>query len=380
MTGRHIHLSPVGGMAGDMFVAALLDAMPELRAPVLEAVQEVLPAGAQINLTPGTSGAVGVSRFRVKALAGKAPSRYPALVRRIAEARIDAAAKDIAAALLRRLAGAEAAVHRVSLDDVHFHEIADWDTLADLTAAGMILTCLNGASWSLDPLPLGAGQVTTRHGLLPVPAPATALLLKGLPVRDDGIAGERVTPTGAAVAAEIQPRVIPRPGGRLGPTGYGAGVREIADMANVLVAQVIESSATGRDVISVLEFDVDDMTGEEIATAAQRLRAESGVVDLTTAQRHGKKARVVTAFRLLVRPEREEAAAAACFDQSSTLGLRLRRETRIVLPRSSGLIGDVRVKQAARPRGAVTRKAEADDLLKGETLAIRRAKARETEI
>lgn len=379
MTGRHVHLSPVGGMAGDMFVAALLDALPELRTPVIEAVQQVLPAGAHATLSTGTSGGIGVSRFRVSAPAEKAPARYPALRDRIQTAGIDTTAKDLAKALLQRLAEAEATVHRVALEDVHFHEIADWDTLADLVAAGQILTGNEDTSWSLDPLPLGSGRVETQHGTLPVPAPATARLLQGLPVLDDGIAGERVTPTGAAIAAEIWTRATRRPGGVLGPTGYGAGTREFAGMANVLVAQVIEPVATGNDAVSVLEFDIDDMTGEEIATAAQQLRATPGVIDLTTAQRSGKKERPVTAFRLLVRPEQEDTVATACFDQSSTLGVRLRRETRLVLHRSSGLVSGVRVKQATRPRGSVTRKAEADDLRDGETLAQRRARAREAE-
>lgn len=379
MTARHVHLSPVGGMAGDMFVAALLDAMPDLRSPVIAAATAVLPDGARVQIASGTSGGIGVSRFQVAAPEGLAPARYPALAARIAAACIDTTTKDIASALLRRLAEAEAAVHRVPLNDVHFHEIADWDTLADLVAAGQILTCLDGAGWSLDPLPLGAGRIDTQHGILPVPAPATARLLQGLPVQDDGVAGERVTPTGASIAADIWTRATRRPGGVLGPTGYGAGMRDIAGMANVLVAQVIEPVAADRDAVSVLEFDIDDMTGEEIAAAAQQLRAAPGVIDLTTAQRNGKKGRIVTAFRLLVRPDQEDAVAAACFDQSSTLGLRLCRETRLVLPRSSGRVGEVRVKQATRPRGAVTRKAEADDLQAGETLARRRAMAREAE-
>lgn len=379
MTARHIHISPVGGMAGDMFVAAILDALPDLHGPVLEAAQKVLPAGVQAYLASGTSGGIGVSRFQVTAPAGAAPAKYPDMASRIDTAGIATTTRDIAMALLRRLAEAEATVHRVPLEDVHFHEIADWDTLADLVAAGQILTCLQDASWSLDPLPLGAGRVDTQHGALPVPAPATARLLQGLPVQDDGIAGERVTPTGAAIAAEIWTRATRRPGGVLGPTGYGAGTRELPGMANVLVTQVIAPVATGRDAVCVMEFDIDDMTGEEIAVAAQQLRATPGVIDLTTAQRNGKKERVVTAFRLLVRTDQEDAVATACFDQSATLGLRMRRETRLVLSRSSGLVGDVRVKRATRPGGAVTGKAEADDLRAGKTLALRRAKAREAE-
>ena len=379
MIARHIHLSPVGGMAGDMFAAAMLDALPELRRPVLEVAQTVLPADAKVTLDPGMSGGIAVYRFGITPPAQTAPASYPQLDARIDASGIDAAAKTLARSLLRRLAEAEAAVHRLPLEDVHFHEIADWDTLADFVAAGQILASLEGAGWSLDPLPLGAGRVRTRHGILPVPAPTTSRLLHGLPVQDDGVAGERITPTGAAIAAEIWSRAIRRPVGILGPTGYGAGTREIAGMANVLVTQVIEPVAAGEDATGVLEFDIDDMTGEEIATAAMRLRETPGVIDLTTAQRNGKKGRVVTAFRLLFRLEYEAIVANSCFEQSSTLGLRTRREARIVLPRSLDRAGDVQVKQVMRSQGAVTRKAEADDLAAGETLDIRRKQAREAE-
>lgn len=379
MIARHIHLCAVGGIAGDMFVAAMLDALPDLRTTVLEAAKEALPSEAAVTLEPGLSGGIAVSRFGVTPPDQSAPARYPQLDARIDASGIHAATKTLAKSLLRRLAEAEAAVHRVPLEDVHFHEIADWDTLADVVAAGQILVALEGAGWSLDPLPLGGGRIQTQHGVLPVPAPATARLLQGLPVHDDGVAGERITPTGAAIAAEIWSRAVPRPAGLLGPTGYGAGTREIAGMANVLVTQVIEPVATGQDAIGVIEFDIDDMTGEEIATASRKLRETPGVIDLTTTPCSGKKGRIVTAFRLLFQPAQEAAVANACFDQSSTLGLRFRHEARIVLRRSVDVTGPLQVKEALRPHGDITRKTEADDLAAGETLAIRRQHAREAE-
>lgn len=110
---------------------------------------------------------------------------------------------DAACAILHRIAEAEAQVHNIPIDRVHFHEIADWDALMDVTAAGSICAALDGATYSLSPLPLGGGLVDTAHGKLPVPAPATALILQGYDWHDDGIAGERVTPTGAAILAHV---------------------------------------------------------------------------------------------------------------------------------------------------------------------------------
>lgn len=382
MRARHVHLTPLGGMAGDMFAAALLDAMPELAAPVLDAVRAALPTGTGAELVPGTSRGLAALRFTLRPPAELAPAAYPALARRIADAPLVPEVRDLAGVLLRRLAEAEAAVHRVPLEAVHFHEIADWDTLADLTAAAEILVRLGDAGWSLDPFPVGGGSVSTAHGPLPVPAPAAARLMQGLPVIDDGIPGERVTPTGAVIAAAIAARAGPRPAGRLGPTGYGAGTREIDGIANVLVAQVLLPDATlgvGQDRIGVIEFDIDDMTGEEIATAAAHLRSTSGVTDVVTATASGKKGRAATLFRVLFRPACEDAVAAACFAQTSTLGLRLRSETRLVLPRTAIGLAPTRVKEAQRPNGEVTRKAEADDIAPGDSLATRRSRTREAE-
>ncbi len=384
MIGRHVHLNPLGGMAGDMFVAAMLDALPDLREGVMRDVAAVLPEGGGIALNACTVSGLTAARLELVSPKAEAPAEYPAMDRRIAEASIDADVRQGARALLRSLAEAEAEVHGLALHEVHFHEIADWDTLADLTAAAHILTRLEGAIWSLDPLPLGEGLIATAHGTLPVPAPATAVLLRGLPVRRDGIAGERVTPTGAAIARHLFSGASgqTRAAGVMGATGYGAGTRKLDGIANVLVATVIEPrEAEGflPERVSVIEFDIDDMTGEEIAVAAGRLRGVEGVLDLTTTAGIGKKGRGTTLFRLLLAPQHEGAVASACFTQTSTLGLRLREEARLCLDRAQEVraVGgrSVRVKHATRPGGIRTCKPEADDIAEGESLAERRALA-----
>lgn len=385
MTGRHVHLNPLGGMAGDMFVAAMLDALPDLREGVMRDVAAVLPEGGGIALKACTVSGLTATRLELLSPKDEAPADYPAMDRRIAEALIEADVRQCARALLRSLAEAEAEVHGVALHEVHFHEIADWDTLADLTAAGHILTRLEGAIWSLDPLPLGEGLIATAHGTLPVPAPATAVLLRGLPVRRDGIPGERVTPTGAAIARHLFSGASgheTRAAGLMGATGYGAGTRKLDGIANLLVATVIEPRDAERflpERVCVIEFDIDDMTGEEIAVAAGRLRGVEGVLDLTTMTGIGKKGRGATLFRLLLAPQHEAAVASACFTQTSTLGLRLREEARLCLDRKQEVREvdgrSVRVKHATRPGGVGTCKPESDDIAQGESLAERRALA-----
>jgi uncharacterized protein (DUF111 family) len=416
MPERHIHLDAVGGVAGDMVVAALIDAFPDLRARVLADVAAVLPAGmAAAEFREGSSGGVRALSFglredrktpepRGQGSAGQdhaqdhdhihdhgaqghpegddgrhggAAGSYLDMVGRIRAAGLEAGTADHAVAILTSIAEVEAAIHRVPVEAVHFHEIADWDSLIDVVAAGSLAAALEGACFSVSELPRGAGLVRTRHGLLPVPAPATASLLIGFRWRDDGIGGERVTPTGAAVLRHlVGPDGAGRPpaSGRLVSIGTGAGTRRLDGMPNVLRVLVFEADAVVQtDAVAVLAFDIDDMTGEEIGVAAQRLRALPGVLDLTVGTRFGKKARLVSDFRLLVAPGAREKVAAACLSETSTIGLRWSIEQRFVLPRMAAAseIG-VRTKQVTRPGGEVTVKAESDEV-SGESLASRRA-------
>lgn len=371
----HIHITPLGGMAGDMFAAGMLGAFPDLEEAVLSATGAVLP---RLNVSVSHISKAGIAArfFGVPDQNRTAPISYPDMDGILVGADLPEAARLHARAMLKLLAAAEAAVHDVRLQEVHFHEIADWDTLADLTAAAALIGRLGGWSWSLDPVPLGGGTIATAHGCLPVPAPATARLLQGLAVHDDGIPGERVTPTGAAILRHISDN-LPlrcRPMGRLRATAYGAGTRDLPGLPNVVVVQVIDGPVQDKDTVAVLEWDVDDMTGEEIAVAADRLRACDGVLDVVTMAMAGKKGRPSTAFRLLTRTTTADAVAQTVFAQTSTLGLRLRQDQRLVLPREIGPGS----KRAIRPL-TTTVKADSDVLATFPTLAERRAKARESE-
>jgi uncharacterized protein (TIGR00299 family) protein len=379
-----IRLDAVGGVAGDMFVAAMLDALPDLHGRVLADAAAVLPPGLGLPmLQPGTSGGLRCLRFHLAAQAeahhhhGHAGFRH--MVARIEAAPLAEGTAMHAVAILRLLAEAEAAIHDVPVDEVHFHEIGDWDSLMDVTAAGSIAAALHGARWAISDLPRGDGLVRTQHGLLPVPVPATARLLQGFAWRDDGIGGERVTPTGAAIVRHLVHAPGARVTGRLQGTGTGAGTRELPGQPNVLRATLFttaEDAPAAADIL-VLSFEIDDMTAEEIGIAADRLRALPGVSDLVLVPALGKKGRPVHTFRLLVQPPERENVTEACFAETSTIGLRWHEERRAVLPRRQQG-GEVRVKVTTRPAGP-SPKAESDDLAGIAGLEARRAAKRAAE-
>ncbi|MBL8488161.1 MAG: LarC family nickel insertion protein [Rhodocyclaceae bacterium] len=436
MSARHLHLQPVGGIAGDMFVAAVLDAFPEFRDPVLADVAAVLPPEAGepgvrrvmrhgISAThfslPGAEGTAagppagegdagepaaadrGEARearpYRPAPRAGNGPAAVPAgggahaaapdgdyrsLRARIEGAGLPAATAMHALGILEILARAESGIHDQPLDDVHFHELAGFDSLMDVVAAGSIVAALGTVTWSLEALPLGSGRVKTAHGWLPVPAPATARILEGYPWHADAVPGERVTPTGAAILRYLVPpeHCRRKPAGMLVASGYGAGSRDLAGVANVLRVLAFDpdhEDAFEADDVIALEFDVDDMTGEEIGIAATRLRALDGILDLVLLAGQGKKGRPVTSFRMLVEPGYLDDCVEAVFHETSTIGFRYSTMNRVVLKRHHRRSeGGLRIKEVIRPKGLRTRKVESDDLAPAGDLFERRAR-RQTE-
>jgi uncharacterized protein (TIGR00299 family) protein len=371
-----IVLDPVGGVSGDMFVAAMLDAFPDLKAPVFNAIRKSgLPQSCRVELAERHSNGLAAAGFTFESDARAPSGAYPDFRRRLSEASIADSARAHALGILELLSRAEAAVHRVPLEKVHFHEIADWDTQADIIAAAMIIDALAPVRWRCRPLPLGSGMVKTAHGLLPVPAPATAHLLEGFAMRDDGVPGERVTPTGAAILRYLAPEtetagVV----GRLVARGTGAGTKQFPGLPNVLRVLAFAEEARSSDAVLVLEFDIDDQSGEDLAIGLDRLRATAGVRDVVAFAGIGKKGRWVQAVRVMADPAVRETVIQTIFDETTTLGLRLRTEERAVVPRRGVKVedetGTVRVKIAERPKGA-TAKAEADDVAEAGSAAER---------
>jgi pyridinium-3,5-bisthiocarboxylic acid mononucleotide nickel chelatase len=401
---RHLHLDPVGGLAGDMFAAALLDASPQLGALGVALGVGLLEALARAGLAPdvvvrwervteevlaGTRFVVDDPRERGRPTPphhavllpgighgnghghGHAHVPFAALRRQIEDSGLPAGVIARATDIFTRLARAEAHVHGFAdIDAVVFHEVGAQDSVADVVAAAWLLEQLAAASFSCGALPLGAGTVKTAHGVLPVPAPATARLLEGFAVFDDGRPGERVTPTGAAILQHLAAAEgwlgTRRPAGLLGATGVGWGTRRFAGLPNVLRAVLIDvpsvAEPAGRETVTRLSFEIDDQPLEDLATALDRLRAMPGVLDVLQAPAFGKKGRMTAQVRLLCKPEVEDAVVEACLLETTTLGVRVEQLARMTLPRDAATIDGRRAKRATRPDGTVSVKLESDEL------------------
>ena len=395
----HLHLDPVGGIAGDMFIAALLDAYPGLGAGLDAALGKVgLPPGARCALLAHNDGVLSGRRFELSLPAEPAASgpghRHPAHVglsairAAIAAMGLDAAVAARAAAIFAVLADAEAKVHGVAADQVEFHEVGALDSIADIVGAAWIIEALQPATWSVGALPLGSGRVHTAHGALPVPAPAVVELLKGFAFIDDGLPGERVTPTGAAILRHLDcaPDAGPLPG-RLAASGLGFGSRKLPGLANVLrvlAFDVTQTPAAAAAEVALLAFEVDDQTAEDLAQGLERLRACDGVLDVVQSPVFGKKGRMAAQVQVLAEPLRLDAVVIACFAETTTLGVRHQLLARRVLARHETVIAGadgsaVRVKLARRPDGTLSAKAGSDDLRQGDGRSGREALRRSSE-
>ncbi|MFH1468181.1 MAG: nickel pincer cofactor biosynthesis protein LarC [Pseudomonadota bacterium] len=351
---RILFLDPVGGVAGDMLVAALLDLGAPLDA--IAAGLDTLGFGPiPVRREAVMRGALAAARFVVEEPeeAHHHHRDHAGIAAHIAAAPLSGGARRRALAVFARLAEAEGKVHGVPAERVHFHEVGAVDSIADIVGAAIALDALQVERIVVGPLPLGGGFVDCAHGRLPLPAPATVALLEGWPVRPAPTPGEWVTPTGAALVTALgEPGELPAM--RLLGVGHGAGSREGGPVPNVLRALLGEEQAPalGSDEVEVLAAVLDDMPGEWFPPLQKALFA-AGALDVTALPGLGKKGRPALQLTVLAPPALAEAVATALLLHSATLGVRHHREARWVLARRSVEVetpwGRVRIKLAAVP-------------------------------
>ncbi|MHA6629637.1 nickel pincer cofactor biosynthesis protein LarC [Pseudonocardia sichuanensis] len=326
-----VWLNPFSGISGDMLLGALLD----LGAPldgVRAAVARTGLDGWELTAEPVTRGGLAATRAVVTVTDTATERRAAELL-----ARIERADTGVAAAAVRAIADVEARIHGADPTEVHLHEIGGLDTVVDTVGVAAALDLLDVTEVVCGPLALGSGTVATRHGVLPVPAPATAALLAaaGAPVVGAGD-GETVTPTGAALLVAAGAKFGPLPAMTLRRVGYGAGGRDPHDRANAL--QALLGEATGAvERLVLLETNVDDVTGEVLGHLVARL-LDAGAADAWLSPIVMKKGRPAHTVHVLVAPERAPACERLVLAETGSLGLRRSPVDRAALPRHTSTV------------------------------------------
>ncbi|MDX2154328.1 MAG: nickel pincer cofactor biosynthesis protein LarC [Bryobacteraceae bacterium] len=334
------------GIAGDMTIGALLDAGAD-REGLLAALTS-LGLGATFTVEKTKRRGIAATKFDVHGGEAKAHRHLPQIVKIIRGGEMPEAAKETAIRIFETLGQAESAVHGVPMEKVHFHEVGAVDSICDIVGAAYCLEALGVQEVRSSAVNVGSGTVNTEHGVLPVPAPATALLLKEKPVYARGPAVELTTPTGAAILATLSKGFGAAPAMTLHAVGYGAGTKDFAEHANVVRVMIGESGAAAEATsITVIEANIDDATPEVLGWAMERL-LEAGALDVTLTPVFMKKNRAATLLRVLAKPEEQETLAALVLRETTTLGLRLYAAERRVAARRSEEVdtrwGKVRVK------------------------------------
>ncbi len=364
------------GAAGDMLTAALLELLPDKESFLTELNSIGLPH-TFVTAEPSVKCGIQGTHISVRIhdleedeahdhhhdhCHDHSHSAMGDILHRISHLCIPQAVREDVAAVYGLLAQAESHVHGVPVEEIHFHEVGTLDALADITAVCLLIHKLKPSGILASPVHVGKGTVKCAHGILPVPAPATAEILKGIPIYSGEIWGELCTPTGAALLRHFVQDFVPMP--TLSPTaiGYGMGKKDFP-VANCIRAVLGEESRKEEDVLE-LSCNLDDMSAEDIGFAIEEL-FRGGALDVYTTAIGMKKCRPSVKLSVLCHPTQRETLLSILFNRTTTLGVREQTFRRYTLDRESRTVdtefGPIRCK-ISKGYGTSKRKYEADDL------------------
>jgi len=338
------------GISGDMTLGALVDAGCSL---------ELLRSGLQGLQIPGWTissekvwkNGMAATFVRVATEDQTKHRSLSAILEMFEKSQLSKSVQKNAAAIFRKLGEAEASVHDVPLEKIHFHEVGAVDAIVDIVGACIAFDALGIEKFACSPLNVGGGTAKMTHGVLPVPAPATAKLLQGKPTYSNGVQRELVTPTGAAIVSTLCDTFGPQPGMTVSAIGYGAGSIELEGQPNVVRIMIGEAGdkviAGFDEEISVIEANLDDMNPQIYGYFLEKALA-AGALDVYTTPVQMKKNRPGTLLTLLCKPQDTNSLMSLVFAETTTFGARTYRAQRRTLPRESVNVhtqfGDVRVK------------------------------------
>ncbi len=348
------------GAAGDMLTAALLELFPQPE----EMVKELNALGVPgVRYAQEQTQKCGITGTHIHVYVGDTEEGAPEhhhhshqhhhthssmeqLEHWIFHLQVSQAVKDNIHAVYHRIAQAESTVHGVSIQEIHFHEVGSLDALADVTAVCYLMERLGNPTVYASPVHVGSGHISCAHGILPVPAPATAEILKGIPIYGGQIQGELCTPTGAALLKQFVTRFGDMPVMTPAALGYGMGKKDFA-IANCLRAVLGNADSQDEDSIWELSCNLDDMTAEEIGFAMEQLLS-AGAPEVYTTAIGMKKNRPGTMLTLLCRESQRKEMVRLLFQHTTTLGIRETPHRRYILSRHT--------EEAETPYGPIRRK------------------------
>lgn len=363
ITMKTLYLECNMGAAGDMLMAALLELLPD-RQRFLDTMNGLGLPGVEVTAAPAVRCGITGTHVTVTVHGVEedehlhdhdqehhhhhhAHTSLAEIAHIIDHLDLPRTVRDNAKAVYGRIAAAESQVHGRPVEEVHFHEVGAWDAVADVVGVCLLMDWLAPERIVASPVHVGSGQVKCAHGLLPVPAPATALLLKDVPIYGGQIRGELCTPTGAALLTQFAGSFGPMPVMTVEQTGYGMGTKEF-ESANCVRAFLGRTRETG-DEIRELSCNLDDMTPEAVGFA-QEVLLEAGALDVFTTAIGMKKSRPGVLLTCLCRPEDEERMAELLLRHTTTLGVRVHACRRYTLSRTMETVetryGPIRVKHA----------------------------------
>jgi hypothetical protein len=349
------------GISGDMTLAALLDlGLP--RSLLMEELKKLGLENYSLEVSAGNRNGIAALSLEVRVGPHEEPHRHFSDIQTVIEkSSLAPGIKETSLAIFRRLAEAEARVHRKKVEEVHFHEVGAIDSIVDIVGTAIGIHYFRPDRVFASELPMGRGFVQCQHGRLPLPAPATLEILKGYPTKSVEVEGELVTPTGAAIVAALSSPSSSFPALTIEKIGYGMGKKEFPDRPNLLRLVLGESSdAYQMDRAIVLESNIDDMNPEFYEHLMDRL-FQKGALDVALAPLQMKKNRPGTLLRVIAEEKDAEALADLILQESTTLGVRSYPVKRKKLPREVREVetryGKIRVKVS----GGVRFQPEYDD-------------------
>jgi pyridinium-3,5-bisthiocarboxylic acid mononucleotide nickel chelatase len=338
------------GISGDMTLGALLDAgcdLAQLRAELCGLQVQ----GWELSAEKVWKNGMAATRARVKTEDQQKHRSLSAILQILQDSKLASPVRDRASAIFQKLGEAEAQVHDAPVEKIHFHEVGAVDAIVDVVGVCIGFHALGIEKFACSPLNVGSGTVKMAHGVLPVPAPATANLLQGKPTYSNGVQRELVTPTGAAIVATLCDSFCAQPAMSVSAIGYGAGTADLEGQPNVLrimIGEAAEEVVPGYDQeITVIEANLDDMN-PQIYGYFQEKALAAGALDVFTTPVQMKKNRPGTLLTVLCRPADAQALMSLIFAETTTFGVRTHAAQRRVLPREfvkvTTSFGDVRVK------------------------------------